>query len=97
MSPASAQHCSVTCSAISSIAIVTSPPGATPDAFACARIAERRRDRVADPRREIERELVDRGVSHSSRRDEYPFVELEVALGEAGHRELLGALATGRR
>ena len=30
MSPASAQHCSVTSSAISSIAIVTSPPGATP-------------------------------------------------------------------
>ena len=46
MSPASAQHRSTTASAISSIAIVTSPPGATP-----TRSARRARPATARPRR----------------------------------------------
>ena len=40
--------------------------GRDPDARAGARIAERRRDRVAHPRREIERELLDRAIGHST-------------------------------
>ena len=65
-----------------------------PDPLPRARIAQRRRDRVAHARRDVDGEpldLSDRGVP-GSRADERPFVELGVALGQAAHRELRGAL-----
>ena len=53
---------STTCSAISSIAMVTSPPGRDTDPLARSGIAERRRDRVAHARREIDRERLHDGI-----------------------------------
>src|SRR5882672_9812316 len=103
MSPASVQHCSVTRSAISSIAIVTSPPGATPTpvrapgspsegATASRTRAARSRARrvIAGSGGPIIRPIARLSPGGYQR----ALVQLEVLTGQSGHRELLGARAT---
>src|SRR5438128_3889497 len=100
MSPASMQLASTTCSAISSIAIVTSPPGATPTR---SRAPGSPSDGATASRTRAVRSTAKRSMTGSRPstgflpgRYERAGVELEVAVGEAAHRELLGPLSPGR-
>src|SRR5215831_12329377 len=94
MSPASTHTCSTTCSATSSMTIVTSPPGATPTRSLApgspsdGATASRTRSAMSSARSST-------GSLTRSREHERAVVELRVPRREPMHRELLGSLVPG--